>query len=217
MAKLGQRAFARHINVSLRAVQKAIQSGRIVVDGDGKIDSDTETAAWRRNTDDSRRSMTDQARQNAVNRASDDFPSAPDDDEVDGDEIDGQPAAATREDPSLATYRDARARREMVRLERDQLELARERGTTLARDLAERLAFTAFRTVRDNIMNVPVRIKDVLAAETDPTRVEQLLEEELTQALASVDAEALLRDTDEEEADGGDRILSEKDYGGDSA
>ncbi len=105
----------------------------------------------------------------------------------------------------------------MVRLERDRLELERERGTTLARDVAERLAFTAFRTVRDNIMNVPVRIKDVLAAETDPVRVEMLLEEELAQALASVDAEALLRETDEEDADGGDRVLSEKDHGGDSA
>ncbi|MBY4866771.1 hypothetical protein K6W76_09650 [Burkholderia anthina] len=216
MAKLGQRAFARHVGVSLRAVQKAIQSGRIVVDSEGKIDADTAVAAWRRNTDDSRRSLTDQARQNAVTRAGDSLDPALEVDDED-EEIGGRSAGAAKEDPSLATYRDARARREMVRLERDRLELERERGTTLARDVAERLAFTAFRTVRDNIMNVPVRIKDVLAAETDPVRVEMLLEEELAQALASVDAEALLRETDEEDADGGDRVLSEKDHGGDSA
>ncbi|HDR9028740.1 TPA: hypothetical protein QDB14_002939 [Burkholderia vietnamiensis] len=217
MPKLGQRAFARHVGVTLRAVQKAIQSGRIVVDSDGKIDADTAVAAWRRNTDDSRRSLTDQARQTAVNRASDALEPALEDDDDRDDDNGASTAGAAKEDPSLATYRDARAQREMVRLERDRMDLERERGTTLARAVAERLAFTAFRTVRDNIMNVPVRIKDVLAAEADPVRVEMLLEEELAQALASVDPEALLRETDEDDADGSDRILSEDHNGGDSA
>ncbi|RQR37844.1 hypothetical protein [Burkholderia sp. Bp9142] len=218
MPKLGQRAFARHVGVTLRAVQKAIQSGRIVVDSDGKIDADTAVAAWRRNTDDSRRSLTDQARQTAINRGSNASAPAPDDDDIDEDEeIGAKPADAAKEDPSLATYRDARAQREIVRLERERLELERDRETVLARDVAERLAFTAFRTVRDNVMNVPVRIKDVLAAETDPVRVEMLLEEELARALASINADALLQDTDEDDDDGSDRIVSEEDHGRDSS
>lgn len=215
MAKLGQRAFARHIGVTLRAVQKAIQSGRIAVDADGKIDADSAVAAWRRNTDESRRSITDQSRPSPVNAA---FsmpspPANPDDDEEDDD----VPAAASKEDPSMVAYRAARAAREQTRLERERMDLERERGTTLPLADAQRLAFTAFRTVRDNVMNIPVRLKDALAAETDPVRVESMLDTELVRALASVDATALLSDNDTDDADGSDRSISEDDHGGDTA
>jgi hypothetical protein len=215
MAKLGQRAFARHIGVTLRAVQKAIQSGRIAVDADGKIDADAAVAAWRRNTDESRRSITDQSRPSLANAA---FsmpspPANPDDDEEDDD----VPAAASREDPSMVAYRAARAAREQTRLERERMDLERERGTTLPLADAQRLAFTAFRTVRDNVMNIPVRLKDALAAETDPVRVESMLDTELVRALASVDATALLSENDMDDADGSDRSISEDDHGGDTA
>ncbi|MFP3607910.1 hypothetical protein SB753_39315, partial [Paraburkholderia sp. SIMBA_053] len=75
----------------------------------------------------------------------------------------------------------------------------------------------AFRTVRDNVMNIPVRLKDALAAETDPMRVESMLEAELARALASVDASALLSENDTDDADGSDRSISEDDHGGDTA
>ena len=215
MAKLGQRAFARLIGVTLRAVQKAIQSGRIAVDVDGKIDADTAVEAWRRNTDESKRSIADQSRPSLANAAfSMQAPSAnPDDDEEDDD----IPAAASREDPSMVAYRAARAAREQTRLERERMDLERERGTTLPLADAQRLAFTAFRTVRDNVMNIPVRLKDALAAETDPVRVESMLDAELARALASVDATALVSENDTDDADGSDRSLSEDDNGGDTA
>ncbi|ALP62813.1 hypothetical protein [Paraburkholderia caribensis] len=215
MAKLGQRAFARHVGVTLRAVQKAIQSGRIAVDTDGKIDADTAVAAWRRNTDESRRSITDQSRPSLGNAAfSMPSPPANPDDDVEEDDL---PAAASKEDPSMVAYRAARAAREQTRLERERMDLERERGTTLPLADAQRLAFTAFRTVRDNVMNIPVRLKDALAAESDPTRVESMLETELTRALASVDATALLRENDTDDDDGSDRSIPEEDYGGNTA
>jgi hypothetical protein len=215
MVKLGQRAFARHVGVTLRAVQKAIQSGRITVDTDGKIDPDTAVAAWRRNTDESRRSFADQARPSLANAAfSMQSSPANADEDVEEDDL---PAGATREDPSMIAYRAARAAREQTRLERERMDLERERGTTLPLADAQRLAFTAFRTVRDNVMNIPVRLKDALAAESDPTRVESMLETELTRALASVDATALLRENNTDDDDGSDRSLSEEDYGGDTA
>lgn len=215
MAKLGQRAFARHIGVTLRAVQKAIQSGRIAVDADGKIDADTAVAAWRRNTDESKRSLTDQSRQSLANAAF--SMSSPPANSGEDEEDDDVPAAASREDPSMVAYRAARAAREQTRLERERMDLERERGTTLPLAEAQRLAFTAFRTVRDNVMNIPVRLKDALAAETDPIRVESMLETELMRALASVDATALVSENDTDDADGSDRSLSEDDYGGDTA
>ncbi|MFL9883107.1 hypothetical protein PQR66_08725 [Paraburkholderia agricolaris] len=195
-------------------MQKAIQSGRIALDADGKIDADSGVAAWRRNTDESRRSITDQSRPSLANSA---FPmlspSANPDDEDQDDDI---PAAASKEDPSMVAYRAARAAREQTRLERERMDLERERGTTLPLADAQRLAFTAFRTVRDNVMNIPVRLKDALAAESDPIRVESMLEAELARALASVDATALLRDNDTDDADGSDRSISEDDHGGDT-
>jgi hypothetical protein len=140
-------------------------------------------------------------------------PANPDDDEEDDD----VPAAASREDPSMAAYRAARAAREQTRLERERMDLERERGTTLPLADAQRLAFTAFRTVRDNVMNIPVRLKDALAAETDPIRIETMLDAELVRALASVDAKALLSENDMDDADGSDRSISEDDHGGDTA
>jgi hypothetical protein len=44
------RAYARHRGVSLRAVQKAIASGRIAARADGRLDAATADANWARNT-----------------------------------------------------------------------------------------------------------------------------------------------------------------------
>ncbi|WP_175796342.1 hypothetical protein [Burkholderia anthina] len=209
MAKLGQRAFSRHIGVTLRAVQKAIASGRITVDADGKIDSDVAAAQWDRNADESKRSFTDLSRA-AVGR-----PSPPalnanpavaesagaTDADADDDE-DGM-AGAKDEDPSLATYRAARASREELRYEKELLELERLRGSLIAVTEAQRLGFTALRTVRDAVLNVPVRVKDIVAAEGDPMRIERILRDELMSALNAIDLAAIMRDEDPEGGDVG--------------
>src|SRR6266852_5587299 len=44
------RAYARHRGVSLRAVQKAIKSGRIAAREDGRLDADVADVNWARNT-----------------------------------------------------------------------------------------------------------------------------------------------------------------------
>jgi hypothetical protein len=46
---LSLRKYALHRNVSLRAVQKAIASGRIQTTPDGKIDPASADALWERN------------------------------------------------------------------------------------------------------------------------------------------------------------------------
>lgn len=215
MPEVSQRAFARHMKVALNSVQKAIKTGRIQLTGSGKLDVEAAERAWRRNTDESRRSFEDLSRPSRANAAfSNDFPPADSENEGDNDDL---PAAASKEDPSMVAYRAARAAREQTRLERELMDLERERGTTLPLAEAQRLAFTAFRTVRDNVMNIPVRLKDALAAETDPIRIETMLDVELSRALASVDATALLSDNDTDDGDGSDRSISEDDYGGDTA
>src|ERR1019366_3566186 len=44
------RGYARHRGVSLRAVQKAIKSGRIAAREDGRLDADVADANWASNT-----------------------------------------------------------------------------------------------------------------------------------------------------------------------
>ncbi len=47
---MSQRAYARHRGVSHKAVQKAIDSGRIATLPDGQIDSEAADAQWGKNT-----------------------------------------------------------------------------------------------------------------------------------------------------------------------
>ncbi|WP_343666310.1 hypothetical protein [Paraburkholderia tropica] len=209
MAEMSQRAFARHMGVALNAVQKAIKSGRIALNANGKIDAAIAETAWRRNTDESRRSFTDLSRSTRALESDSTLPPADGEDDF--------PAAAKSNDPHMTAYRAARAERETTRAKRESMELERDLGNLLDLADATRLAFTAFRTLRDSVMNVPVRIKDLLAAESDPHRVESMLEDELARALSSIDVSKLMQEEDTDEDDGSDRQLSEDDLGGDSA
>ncbi|MEX3915985.1 hypothetical protein AB4Y43_07030 [Paraburkholderia sp. BR10872] len=209
MAEMSQRGFARHMGVALNAVQKALKSGRIALNANGKIDAVLAESAWRRNTDESRRSFADLSRDTKALEADTPLPPA------DGDEA--FPAAASTNDPHMAVYRAARAERETTRAKRESMELERDLGNLLDLADANRLAFTAFRTLRDSVMNVPVRIKDLLAAESDPHRIESMLEDELARALSSIDVNRLMHEEETDEDDGSDQQLSEDDRGGDPA
>ena len=98
-----------------------------------------------------------------------------------------------------AAYRQARAEREQVRLERERLALEQLKGKLIDADEAIRMSFTAFRMLRDAVLNVPARIKDEVAAEADPFHVEQRIDAELTAALGSFDPAKVLVDEDDED------------------
>lgn len=105
-------------------------------------------------------------------------------------------------DEHAVAYREHRANRERLRAEKDQLELDQLRGRLIDLDEAKRLAFTAFRSLRDAVLNVPARIKDQCAAETDAFKVEQLIEAELTAALDAFDPAKVLREPDDDDEAG---------------
>jgi hypothetical protein len=100
-----------------------------------------------------------------------------------------------------AEYRRARAERERTRADKEALELERLRGKLIDVDEAGRLAFTAFRGLRDAFENMAPRLKDQLAAESDPFKVEQVLQAEIAAVLASFDVEAAVREKDDEDED----------------
>jgi phage terminase Nu1 subunit (DNA packaging protein) len=96
------RAFARHRGVTLRAVQKARDSGRIVL-VNGKVDLEASDAAWTANTDESMR------RDHAA--------------------LASETSKASAE--AAGSFMEARIRRERALAERAELDLARRRGALI--------------------------------------------------------------------------------------
>lgn len=192
---MGYREYGRHRGVTLAAVQKAITSGRIrvtEVGGQPKIDSDQADRDWQSLTDPAKQSLLYSSNAVLNDGAAHGQQSVSPDVDLDEEPIDGHSAA----------YREHRADRERLRKEREQLELDQLRGRLIGLDDAKRLAFTAFRSLRDAVLNVPARVKDQCAAEADALRIEQLLDAELTQALQAFDvAKALQVEADDDDAD----------------
>lgn len=200
--EMGYRQYARHRGVTLGAVQKAIRDGRIFVNENGKIDSEIADRDWAANTDSSRVSMTvteppvrapvqqsialqppDQAQQAMPPAGAD---------KGEGDEVTGSDRVASE-------YREHRTTREQFQALKQKLEYEQLVGSLINVEDAKRIAYTAFRSLRDAVMNVAPRIKDQIAAMTDPHEVEQVLERELAAALSGIDTSKLLTDQDQGE------------------
>ena len=179
---MGYREYARHRGVSLGAVQKALRAGRISANEEKKIDSAVADRDWAINTDASRIAVS--AIEVARPRAQKEISFAA----TAGEEAD-KPAAEelTGSDNNASRYRESRASREFYVAAKQKLEYEQLLGQLINVDEAKRIAFTSFRAIRDSVLNVAARIKDQLAAETDPHVCEELLERELSAALASVD------------------------------
>lgn len=195
--EMGYREYARHRGVTLGAVQKAIRAGRISVNENGKIDSDAADSAWHANTDVSRVAVNvlesaPVQRQIPLAPASAPTASPPPAGVEDAD-----PPELSGSDRVANEYREHRATRERFQALKQQLEYEQLVGTMINVDDAKRIAYTSFRALRDAVMNVAPRIKDQLAAMSDPHDVEQLVESELAAALGGVDIGKLLNDQEE--------------------
>lgn len=204
MPLMGYREYARHRGCSLKAVQKAIKDGRIKTSlGNGnkpQIDSDQADAAWVVNTDPAKQSVMYSAGPAAPAGGQEPAAkAAPAVAEEEDDDLEDLPAPApgVPEDEKTRKYREARTAREELRLAREQREFDIEGGKLLPLEDAKRVAFTAFRQLRDAILHVPARIKDGLAAETNPDVIEQLLEEELSAALGGFDPASVLQEPED--------------------
>lgn len=199
---MGFREYARHRGVSLGAVQKAIKSNRISVNGDKKIDSEIADRDWDSNTDQSRVAMNimDSSAPGSSSAVQKQIMLAPAavnaqrqldaDDESDQEELKGGDKVANE-------YREHRATRERYQALKQQLEYEQLVGSLINVDDARRIAYTSFRGLRDLVLNVAPRIKDQLAATDDPLLCEQLLERELSAALSSIDVSKLLKEQEE--------------------
>ncbi len=165
MPVVSLRAYAKHRGVTLKAVQKAIQSGRIRTTSDGKIDVDQADADWVRNT--GPRQATIATSSPAPRRA-----------QTSAETPRPEPAAAGPLD-----YARARAVRENYLARLAKIEFEERSGKLVSRDEVQVAAFNKFRTFRDGMLNIPDRVAAVLAAESDPARVHEILAIEIRKAL----------------------------------
>lgn len=182
---LSFRAYARHRECTLAAVQKAIASGRItpVVDEKGRkrIDPEVADIQWARNTD-----QLQSLRANGAPLAQ------PGDD---GDEDPASAAAAiaaTERRGSPKTPEYAAAQTDLVRASAalQQLKLRTTLGELVAAEPILRAITDTHTAARNAILALPDRLAATLATESDPERVYNILQAECEQVCRTMQRSA---------------------------
>lgn len=116
--------------------------------------------------------------------------------------VDEQEDLPLSDSPDGVSYQNARADRERSRATRERMDLLEAQGRLVDVREAARAAATIFRILRDGVDNVPDRIGDALAAESDPFVVKQMIREELRKVFSGFNPEDAAREPpDEEEFD----------------
>jgi len=142
MAIMSQRAYARHRGVAVRAVQKAIQSGRIRLRADGKIDSNAADRQWDANT----------------------APRSPGP-ALMADAEDGELPIQQGAGLNATAYLKARAIREQYQARLAKLEYEERIGRLVSKDEVKVATFNLLRQHRDATLNIADRVCAVIAAE----------------------------------------------------
>jgi hypothetical protein len=155
MATMSQRQYARHRGVALSAVQKAIKTGRIAKQPDGRIDPAAADVAWKQKT----RTYVP-----AITR-----PPEPEHEEIGGF--------------GAGQYTRARAVREHFQARLAKLEYEERVGKLVSKDEVQVAAFNKFRQFRDHILNIPDRVAAMVAAEAETAKCYEILATEIRRAL----------------------------------
>lgn len=183
--RVGVREMALRRGCTHGAVQKAISDGRIPAaaverDATGRIksiDLEAATLAWNSSTDVDQASRTiggaaTVAGAGGAGPGTDELPLEPR-----GAETKGAAAAGAQE------VRSVNAEGKRLQNHLLELELLKEIGLLVSRDEVREIAARRYRAARDQLLTVPDRVADILAAERDPARVHAILINELEQAL----------------------------------
>jgi hypothetical protein len=91
--------------------------------------------------------------------------------------------------PTGGAYAQSRAVRELYLAKLAKIEFEERTAKLVSRDEVTVTAFTKARTVRDSLLNIPDRVAALLAAETDPCTVHQILSDEIRKALIELSHE----------------------------
>jgi len=174
------RAYARHRGVSLRAVQKALASGRIAAQEDGRLDADVADMNWARNTAPRPRPSSKPVSKAAIKEVA--SPASPQSAHRHSDPPRREPTEPPKLESGLE-YSKARAVRKAIWRGWPRSILRSAPKKLVSRDEIQVAAFNGYRTFRDGMLNIPDRLAAVLAAEADPRQVHELLSTEIRKAL----------------------------------
>lgn len=178
------REFSRRRSVTLSAVQKAIDSGRVKAvrrSENGRlvaIEHHAATAQWNGNTD-----LDQAARNGKILGPTEEI--AQETNRANGAEEPPVGGSSSSADPDKDPhgYYEARADRERATAKRAELDYLERVGSLVSVTEVREQEFTIFRKLRDNLIAISDRLAPRLAAETDPVRVQHLISEEIRKAL----------------------------------
>ena len=159
-----QAQYARHRGCSKVAVGKAVKAGRISL-VNGLIDPAVADIQWQANT----RARVSHGAQPQL--------------ALDGTSSTRLDAAAAEPDKKDDSYWDSRSRREAAEAERAELSLAEDKGQLIRIEAVKSALGSVFSTTRDALLQIPARLSALLAAESDPATVQNMLHTEIHQSL----------------------------------
>ena len=151
MALISQAEFARQQGVSKPYINKLVKKGIIKLKN-GKVDTKQALSSIKMNADPATLLRSDKQKESS------NLPASPN---------------------GGIDFVTARTMREAFRAKLTQLEYEEKSGKLTDAAKVKNDAFKAGRIVRDELLTIPDRLADVLAAEDDPRQVQQLLREEL--------------------------------------
>jgi phage terminase Nu1 subunit (DNA packaging protein) len=154
--------FAESQGFSRPYVTKLVQQGVIVRDAKGQIDQDAAIAALQ-----ARREPVKALRRRGTTK---------------NGEVSPLGAAGGPETLSTMLLK-SRIKTEVERGKLAELDRRRREGELVERGEVEEAAFSNARRVRDALMNIPARVASLYAAETDPQKIHQNLEDEIRNVL----------------------------------
>lgn len=157
--RLSIRAYSRHRGVSDTAVRKAIQSGRITLGDDGRIDPQLADAQWSVNTDAAQQRKAVPQRevpQEAVTSVREALSATP-------SPLGGM-GASTGASAGGTTLMQAKTANEVLKAQTNKVRLARLKGELVDKDQAVAHVFRMARAERDAWLNWPARVAAQMAS-----------------------------------------------------
>jgi hypothetical protein len=177
---LSQRGYAKHRKCTLSAVQKAIDTKRIstVPDAKGRLWIDPVVAdiQWAQNTNplqQERASLAQFERTQALLAGASQLPLA-------------------GEKPGVQTsvLSEEKAETENVRRQLLEIQLAQKRGELVRADDISRALANKLKAAQEHLNTVADRLAPILAAETDVSKVDEMLRSEIRRAMTQIALEA---------------------------
>ncbi|AKU67068.1 hypothetical protein ADJ79_07225 [Ottowia sp. oral taxon 894] len=166
--------LARRLGVSRQAVSDLVRRGILTPDANGRIDEAAARAAILSSVHPT--SKTVQAAQASAPAPIAPVAAAPA----------PAPAAAPQPEAAATNYHVAKTMREAAEAHIARLKLAEMRGELIRTDAVRAVMSNIFATTREAVLQMPARLAPLLAAESDPAAVQNLLHAELHAALESL-------------------------------